>query len=331
LEALPQAGLGFAGVGRGNEGGGGQARGPEPLQQTPFQDGSGSIGLPQSWRMTSSYGSAVSAEGPNGSQVHYGLSVPVMDSSNPQERQQIQSMSQGGRQPLPGLYVAMPYGGDPVRALMTVSQQLSQKQRHPVPSIESSSVKDEGNAVGGHCMRVIGQIDRHDGKGVLAMNTVVCEGQPQNGLFMFTIYEEDVKAELKAQEQATLDAIGKSYRVNNHVLGQETQAAIGQIHSIGDAATARANASDQWLQQQDANRARANAAYPSSQGGGGENGREQHEQDFSNYQRDLSVITDTQTGEHATTYNSWADALVKTDPNRYQYVATPDLMKGIDY
>jgi hypothetical protein len=86
------------------------------------------------------------------------------------------------------------------------------------------------------------------------------------------------------------------------------------------------------LQQQDANRATANAAYPSSRAaGGGENAQEQHEQDFSNYQRDLTVITDTQTGEHATTYNSWADALVKADPNKYQYVPTGELMKGVDY
>jgi hypothetical protein len=339
-EAMAHEGLGdgggseMEGGGRGgnNRGGGGGRGGvAAPLRQASASDGSVTIGLPAGWRVTGGGGGSIHAEGPNGSQIHYGVTIPVMDPSNPQQRQMIQMETQGGRTPLPGMYVAIPEGGDPARALISAEAQLSQKSRKPAPTYTITSEKNEGMTYGAPCGRAIGTIDRHDGKGVLAANTLICSSAVSPGTWMMTLYQINTKPELVEQEQATMDAIGMSFKVNQQVVGQQSQAAIGQIHAIGDAATARANASDQWLQQQDANRARANAAYPSSQGGGGENGREQHEQDFSNYQRDLSVITDTQTGEHATTYNSWADALVKTDPNRYQYVATPDLMKGIDY
>ena len=62
-----------------------------------------------------------------------------------------------------------------------------------------------------------------------------------------------------------------------------------------------------------------------------EDSRDRSNQNFSNYILDQSVVSHAQTGGHATTYNSYAEGLVKADPSRYQYVATPDLMKGIDY
>jgi hypothetical protein len=37
------------------------------------------------------------------------------------------------------------------------------------------------------------------------------------------------------------------------------------------------------------------------------------------------------TGAHGTVWNQYADPLVKNDPNRYQYIQTPDFLKGIDY
>jgi hypothetical protein len=332
-EAWAHEGLGDNGTGSGGASASGRAGVAAPLRQTPFPDNSGSIGLPAGWRITGGFQGAIHAEGPDGSQIHYGVTIPVMDPNNPQTRQMIQTETQNGRVPLPGSYVAYPSGGDPARALVSIEAQLSQKQRKPAPTYTITSEKFVFNGNAGSCSRATGTIDRHDNKGMLAAETMICVTQPTSGIWMMTLYQVNARPELKDQEQATLDAIGMSYKANQGVIDNESQAAIGQIHEIGRQADARAAASDQWLKQQDANRASANAAYPSSRsvGGGAEEGQEQHNQDFSNYQRDLSVIVDTDTGEHATTYNAWADALVKADPNKYQYVPTQELMQGVDY
>ncbi len=36
-------------------------------------------------------------------------------------------------------------------------------------------------------------------------------------------------------------------------------------------------------------------------------------------------------GKHSTEWNQTADALVKNDPQRYEYVDTPKFWKGVDY
>jgi hypothetical protein len=289
------------------------------LQRTAFPDNSGSVALPQGWRITGGYQGAVHAEGPNGSQIHYGVVYPVMDPNNPQQRQMIQMQTQGGRSPLPGSYVAYPSGGNPVHAMIAISAQAAQKARQPAPTYQISSVKDEGIAPGGHCTRAIGQVDRHDGKGVLAANTVICVSQPNNGLWMMTLYQDAVRPQLLAQEQATMEAISKSYRINNQVIAQESQSTINRIHQIGDESRRQAEQSHAAFDQRNADLASA------------EDRRDRRNQDFSNYILDNTVVRDAQTGEHATTYNSYADALVKSDPNRYQYVPNQSFLKGVDY
>jgi hypothetical protein len=295
------------------------SRGPAPLRQTPFLDNGGSVGLPAGWRITGGHGGWVDAAGPNGSEIHYGVTFPVLDPNNPQTRQSIMMQTQGGRMPLPGAYVAYPAGGDPVQSMMAITAQSAQKMRQQAPSYQVSKVTNLGPAPTGNCWRAIGQVDRHDGKGVMAANTVICMNRPTNGMWIMTLYQDVVKPELVTQEQATMDAISKSYRLNGQVIAAETQATVDQIHRIGDAAKKQADESHAAFDKRNADLA-AN-----------EDRRDRANQDFSNYQLDNTVIRDTQTGEHATTYNSYADALVKSDPNRYEYVTKQDYLKGIDY
>jgi hypothetical protein len=59
-------------------------------------------------------------------------------------------------------------------------------------------------------------------------------------------------------------------------------------------------------------------------------------QGFENYILDQNVVQNNDmygTGEvgHATLYNSMAEALVKTDPNRFEIVDTPDYWLGTDF
>jgi hypothetical protein len=54
-------------------------------------------------------------------------------------------------------------------------------------------------------------------------------------------------------------------------------------------------------------------------------------QEFENYQLGYSVISDTGINAHGTFWNQDADALVKSNPNRFEYVNAPNYWKGIDY
>ena len=121
------------------------------------------------------------------------------------------------------------------------------------------------------------------------------------------------------REMPTLEAMCRSWKENAAVIGQETQTAVNNIHEIGKRAQIQRDAS--------------NAAWETHQQGyyAQQDSQDRSNQAFSNYQLDLSVVQDNQRNERGTVYNSYADALVKADPNRYQYVPTQDFLKGIDY
>jgi hypothetical protein len=54
-------------------------------------------------------------------------------------------------------------------------------------------------------------------------------------------------------------------------------------------------------------------------------------QAFSNYLLDQTVIQDNDLHAHGTVWNQTADAMVRDNPQRYEYVNTPNFWKGIDY
>jgi hypothetical protein len=114
-------------------------------------------------------------------------------------------------------------------------------------------------------------------------------------------------------------AVANSMKQNSAVIQAQTQAAIDQIHRVGEAAT---------RQQADAAHA-ANHAHNASVEAHWDN-MDRQNKSFQEYQLDPSVVVDTRTGEHATAWNQTADALVKSDPARYQYVPQTDLLKGVD-
>jgi len=53
--------------------------------------------------------------------------------------------------------------------------------------------------------------------------------------------------------------------------------------------------------------------------------RDKRGQDFSNHLLDQTVIQDNELNGHATVWNQTADRLVRDNPQRYEYVDTPDI------
>jgi hypothetical protein len=113
--------------------------------------------------------------------------------------------------------------------------------------------------------------------------------------------------------------IANSWRQIGAVIQAQTQAQIDRIHQIGANAKALADAAHA---AEDAHNASVEARWDS---------QARSNQNFSNYLLDQTVVQDNNTGAHGAVWNQYADSLIKNDPNRYQYVQTPDFLKGIDY
>jgi hypothetical protein len=303
------------------------AGGPAPggvaghLNQVNFPDNSGSVGLPPGWQLTTARMGAMEAHGPKGERLLFGIYIPVIDPTNPQARTMMNMETQGGRVPLPGLYVAVPPGTDPGRAYISAAAQLAQKQRRPAPTINITKVTPVQAQGRGRAVILQADLDAHDGKGLMALSVQLYILPPMDysGSWGMSVSQASVPKPLFEQETPTLVAIAKSYRVNNEVVQGEVQQQIQMNNEFTSSVLARARASQAAFDQKLAHD-RAN-----------EDARDRSFQAFDNVILGQSVVADTQRNAHGTISNDYADALVRSNPDRFQYVPTQDYVKGIDY
>jgi hypothetical protein len=291
------------------------------LHPVNFPDNSGSVSLPSGWQLKSARMGGMEAGGPNGETLLFGLYIPVIDPTNPQARYMMNMETQGGRVPLPGLYVAIPYGTDPGRAYISAATQLAQKLKRPAPTINITKTTD-GPSQGQMIAKIIeADVDNHDGKGLMALSVqlqiVPPLADPSNWGMM--VYEASVPKPLFAEETPTLLAVAKSYHVNEQVVQGEVQQQIALSNAYTQSVLDRARSSQAAFDDKLAHD-RAN-----------EDARDRSFQAFDNVIIGQSVVRDTYRNEHGTISNDYADALVKANPDRFQYVPTQDYLKGIDY
>jgi hypothetical protein len=140
------------------------------------------------------------------------------------------------------------------------------------------------------------------------------------GSWMMTVGQANVPKDLADEEWPTIQAMIMSYRQNSAVIQQQTRQIIDQINARAEAnrklADARSHANDVHNAQVEAtwdDQAKRNKA-------------------FENYTLDYTVLHDpSDGGSYGRFTYPTADWLVKSDPNQFQYVATQDLLKGVDY
>jgi hypothetical protein len=153
---------------------------------------------------------------------------------------------------------------------------------------------------------------------------VFCSGAlSPMGQYANLAFNSIVPVAIAGEERATVNAILNSFQVNMAVVNRQAAAlaapAIEQIHAIGRAAAAQAQ---QAHQMNDLHNQAVESRWDS---------QDKHNQAFSNYLLDQTVISDNQNSGHATVWNQTADALVKGNPSRFSYVDTPNFWKGVDY
>ncbi len=294
------------------------------LQQYTLPDRSASVGLPQGWKvLPASGGGTIMAEGPRGEAVALGYPYLANDTNNPSVRKTMATLQSGGlRNTAYAKALYYPYGGDLGKTFVDLLQMARQRNGQEAVSIKIASETAMPGTV--RCAHLLGQIDPKDGKGVREMNTVFCTSPPGRfGGYMNLAYHTAVPAALGDNERTTMGAILASFSVNNAVVKQQANAiaapAIEQIHEIGRRAAQQAASAHA---AEDAHNASVEKMWDE---------RDKTNQGFSNYLLEQTVIQDNEKGTHSTEWNATADAMVKSNPQRYEYVPNQNFWKGVDY
>jgi hypothetical protein len=297
----------------------------QALNAYALPDRSASVSLPPGWKVDpSSGGGTIFATGPNGEGVALDFPLHAWNSRDPRVQRTMQFAQGAGRNTGYARALYYPYGGDLGKTFVDLLQMRARINNQPTLSMQVDSETALPGAVGSRCARLQGRMDSNDGKGRKEFNTVFCSGAlSRMGQYANIAFHSAVPEGSAAQERATMAAVLNSFQVNMGVVNREAAAlaapAIEQIHAIGRAAAAQAQ---QAHAMEDRQRQAVEARWDS---------QDKHNQAFSNYLLDQTVISDNQNSAHTTVWNQTADALIKGDPLRYGYVATPNFWKGVDY
>ena len=293
-----------------------------PLRPYRLQDGSAAVMLAEGWRVSpQSGGGTILAEGPNGEKLALGFPYLAFNTNNPRTQQTRRfAMSPEGRNTTYAQALFAPYGADLGRTFAELNSQASRVGSPSVAAVQVTQVQPIRSNGATHCAILSGTAA---GAPLLQFEGTFCQGQDTDGGFMNLANLSFAPAQFAVRDRATLRAMLASFQVNNNIVNAQAAAlakpGVDAIHEIGRQVTQRLQESDrQMAERQSSFEQRNNVMDRTSQG-------------FSNYILDQSVILDNQNNAHGTTWNDTAAALVKSDPNRFEYVETPGYWKGIDY
>lgn len=315
------------------------------LHKVMLPDSTASVDIPADWTVDPmSGGGTMLIHGTHGEIVILGNMFLALDPSSQAYMNQVRM----GMKPLKGQIIT-PSNVDLVKSFADVIQLFRRSNNlGPIPikidTAEQVAPPPGATLQGERCAQASGQANP-DGKGMQAMFRVICVTPPQQGAFSFHDFSAEFPTGEASQQSAIAAAIFSSFNVNLALVAQRASAeaaphiaqlkqmdaqqraanqaftanAINNIHAIGAAATARMNATE--------------AANSAEQAGWNaqQNANAQNAQGFSNYLLDQNVIQNNVTGAHSTQWNSAADAMVQSNPNKYSYVSTPNYIPGTDY
>ena len=282
-------------------------RGPQRLRMATGGDRSASIGLPPGWWLTMVRGGKLMAEGPNGEMVGLGL------------------IYEGLRFPVGNLF----------QSFVTVTNHFRAGARQSPGTFRLTSSENLGGGPGeAGAVQVLFEVDYHDGrgprKGSARLQAALVRGLPTWAL---TVSTSNAPVRVASAESQTMMAVIRSYSQNSAVINRLTSETVGQIEANQAAANAR-------VREQDARNDDSNRAFDAHMKDidGKARSFDSHNDDidrqsrsFENYQLDRTIIQDNDYNERATTGNRLGDALVKANPDRFEYVKTQDFIKGVDY
>jgi len=320
------------------------------LHTATASDNSASIGIADGWHLDpSSASSTMALRGPNGEHAVYNAMKSAVDPYNPQQVQAVRYGIYKGSGTM--LY---PYHPDLGKAYPELLQAWRRANNLAPAKLQVDRIQPLTGA--GNCVLVTGHIDA-DGQGMKRLIDDICQTPPaQWGAYTITRTFNIMTDAQSEREQDTVMAMFMSVKVNQQVMNQQMQQKLAQKQQSdqqwrawGQQQSDRIRAQGEAAQKNFADRQAANdaqhAAYWDQQNRNaaqhsdwneGQVNNARNAQGFDNYILDQNVVQNNNmygTGEvgHATLYNSMAEALVKTDPNRFEIVDTPDYWLGTDF
>ncbi len=303
---------------------------PEQLHQVWNQDHSALVAVPAGWKVQGNGGTTLVIEPYYNAMIN--LNLVRGATANPYCR------PYGGMTTGMGVKMVYPANVDPVRGFPGFIKEFYRVNNQRI-DFRMATAEQMAGPPGQRCVHAIGHglllgatktpPPNLTEKDYWEMEFLACMTAPNRmGDYTVTISTYEIDPRFVDRYSATMAAILKSYQVDQAVVNQEANAiaapAIAVIHQIGAEATARMKANDIANDQQHADWRQ------------GEDNISRNTQSFSNYILDQTVVQDNNmygngTIGHGTLWNSEADALVKTDPNRFEYVTTPNYWRGTDY
>jgi hypothetical protein len=308
-----------------------------PLQPITAPDNSATISVPAGWTMDqSSHMGSLILHGANGEQMGLNMTKPAADPTNPW---QMRMAAAHYKVILPGS-VVYAFRGDPVKEFVPMLQAWRKSNGAGPAQIQVKDSQSLPTNPGNHCAGASGQMDP-DGKGMQNFTSEICanDPNPQYGTYGVTLTHILIPVSIGDKEKDLVKAIIGSCKPNQQVISQEenqmlkakqqsdqqtlamSQMIVNQIKQVGAQATARYNATEAANDAQ-------HAGYWAQQ-----DSNAQSSAGFSNYLLDQSVVQKNSMGgaSHATMWNTTANALVQSNPSKYEIVNTPNYWKGVDY
>jgi hypothetical protein len=308
---------------------------PLPLHRVAAPDNSVALSVPVGWTVNPNSGrGAIIVMGTNGEQIGLGMNRGGIDPTNPFRVR----MAQQHYSLIPPGTVVYAFRGDVTKEFTDLLQAWRKAGGQGPARIQVDSIQPMPTNPGNHCAQASGQMDP-DGRGMQAFRTSICASDPTRdyGSYSIMVNHSLFPLAVVDKDKDLFAAILKTYQPNLQVINQQIGALLkqkqqsdqqtlawgqqysNQIKQIGAQATARMNATEAANDAQ-------HAGYWAQQDANAKNG-----QAFSNYLLDQTVIQDANRNAHGTVWNQTADALVRSNPNRFSIVQTPNFWKGIDY
>lgn len=272
------------------------AKGPAPLTPVSGGDHSASISLPAGWKITSVASGTLTAAGSNGEMIFLGL-----------------------------LYQGVPMGPDLFTNFVNLSNQY--RGQHGLPTGTYTGVTK--TPLSPQAVQVTFHVDFNDGVGPRRGSVRLDSWGPR----AMAVNGSNIPERFADEENPTMNAVIASFRQNEQTMAQLRQGAMNRVQND----IARAQAQNAAI---NARREAGNAAFAEHMSGldEGSSARAAHDDDidragkvFQDYVLDRSVVRDTENGERGSVTNSYADSLVRGNPERFQLVPNQDLIRGKDY
>lgn len=212
---------------------------------------------------------------------------------------------------LGGLYQGFPMGPDLFENFVTITNQY---RRNSGLQAGTYRVISKSN-VPGNAIQVMFKVDLNDGVGLRKASVRLGLWGPR----AMSVDGSNIPERLAEEENATLLAVIRSFRQNEQMMAQLRQGAMNRVQ----ADAARANAQSIALNER---REASNAAFDAHM-----DNLDRSSKINQDYILDRTVVRDNENAERGTLSNSYADSLVRSNPDRFQIVPNQDLIKGKDY